>query len=72
MALHEEDAERNITITLHPEFFGKPRNASDFKVERLLSRYFYSRFGSLCDRQLSKVIAVKQPVNFRFPKTAFR
>jgi hypothetical protein len=28
--------------------------------------------GHLCDRQLSKLIAVKQPVNFRFPKTAFR
>jgi hypothetical protein len=28
--------------------------------------------GSLCDRQLSKLIAVKQPVNFRFPKTSFR
>ena len=27
---------------------------------------------SLCDRQLSELIAVKLPVNFRFPKTAFR
>jgi hypothetical protein len=41
-------------------------------VERLLSSALAVGYGSRRDRQLSKLIAVKQPVNFRFPKTAFR
>jgi hypothetical protein len=39
---------------------------------RLLEIHCIARKESLCDRQLSKLIAVKQPASFRFPKTAFR
>jgi hypothetical protein len=49
-----------------------PSRALRTRTNGCFSGAGYGRSGSLCDRQLSKLIAVKQPVNFRFPKAAFR